>query len=162
VDDGARPAPAAPPSPPEAGTGNDLDADVRRELNWLRQENDRLRDASARETLAALLTPLLDLPDDPGEAVARAQARFRAPSLARDLLHAVGALIRSDAVEWVGRPAQVVDLRLPHPDYRLDGAVVAGGRDLSRGRFRVLRRGLRYKGVLLTPAAVAPLEEEAP
>ena len=127
------------------------------ELNRLRAENDRLRQAGVGEALAGLLEPLLAIPGSPTEA---AEGAIRdAPLMARDLLHGLLRLLRSQELDLFGEPGQVMDLRLPHPHYGLDEALPPARQDISAGRFRVSRRGLRYRGVLLSRAWVRPLEE---
>jgi hypothetical protein len=127
------------------------------ELNRLRAENDRLRQEGIGEALAGLLEPILAVPGSPTEA---AEAALRdAPVLAGDLLHGLLRLLRSPELELFGEPGQVMDLRLPHPHYGLDEALPPARQDISAGRFRLSRRGLRYRGVLLSRAQVRPLEE---
>jgi hypothetical protein len=127
------------------------------ELNRLRAENDRLRQTGVGEALLSLLEPLLTVPGCPADTTER--ALLDTPVLARDLLHGFLCLLRSPDLELFGELGQEIDLRLPHPQYCLDEVLPPARQDISFGRFRICRRGLRYRGVLLSRASVRPLED---
>jgi hypothetical protein len=84
-----------------------------------------------------------------------------APMLTRDLLHGLLRLLRSEELDLFGELGQVLELRLPQPPYGLDEALPPARRDISAGRFRVTRRGMRYRGVLLSRAWVRPMEDRS-
>jgi hypothetical protein len=160
----ASPGPAPPSSnEPEASAtvGSPPVADasgssLRDELNRLREENDWLRDQAAGRILLRALQPLLGRPEDPADGVQRALDGEAA--LSRDLLYALLSALHAAGLEFYGRPDDVVELSLPHAEFVLDETVPPAPRDLSRGRFRVCRRGVRVNGRVLGPATVVPLD----
>ncbi|MCP4545320.1 MAG: hypothetical protein GY835_02500 [bacterium] len=151
--EGLRTAPEPPePSPPAAApTPRPRDE----ELGELYSRLDEMQRSSPARLLPQMLGPLLIAPDDPVEALENAAAS--ADGLARDLTLACRTLLRSGAVELIGSPGDLVELSLPCRDFQLEGAAVASGRDMSRGRFRVRRRGIRYLETVVLPAKVSPL-----
>lgn len=131
--------------------------ELRDELKRLMAENDRLRLLSVTKFLVQLLAPVLSTVDQPLAAIE--QAMDGDSVLAQDILHAVARLLLgSPEIELFGDPTQEVELMLPNPDYCLDEAVPPALRDISRGRFRVNRRGIRLRGMLLAPATVVPIQ----
>jgi hypothetical protein len=66
-------------------------------------------------------------------------------------------VLRSGDIEFIGSPAEMVQLSLPCRDYQMAGVSPNRGRDVSLGRFRVLQRGIRYLGIVVLPAKVSPL-----
>ncbi len=152
--EGLRTAPEPPePSPPAAAPTLGRPRDE--ELGELYSRLDEMQRSSPARLLPQMLGPLLIAPDDPVEALENAAAS--ADGLARDLTLACRTLLRSGAVELIGSPGDLVELSLPCRDFQLEGAAVATGRDISRGRFRVRRRGIRYLGTVVLPAKVSPL-----
>jgi hypothetical protein len=124
------------------------------ELVELHSRLDEMQRSSPARLLPQMLEPLLVVPDDPVEALGNAAAM--ADGLARDLTLACRTLLRSGDVELIGNPGDLLELSLPCRDFQLEGAAMASGRDMSRGRFRVRRRGLRYLGTVVVPAKVSP------
>jgi hypothetical protein len=160
---GPAPAPIHEPEAPAreevsslAGASGSSAGALRDELNRLRAENDWLRDQAAGRILLRALQPLLGRPEDPADGVQR--ALDGEPALSRDLLYALLSALHAAGLEFYGRPDDVVELSLPHAEFVLDETVPPAPRDLSRGRFRVCRRGVRVNGRVLGPATVVPLD----
>lgn len=123
------------------------------ELGKLYTRLDEMQRSSPARLLPEMLRPLLIVPDEPAEALDDAAAS--ADGLARDLVLACRTLLCSGSVELIGSPGELLELALPCSDFQLEGPA-GSGRDISRGRFRVMRRGIRYLGNVVLPAKVAP------
>jgi hypothetical protein len=101
---------------------------------------------------------LRSIPGDP--ATALATAAVGASELVRDLVHAINMLLQSAEFEWLGEPGQVLTVELPKAGYCLDAGVPPAHGDTSSGRFRVVRRGVRLRGIVLVPTALVPAVED--
>jgi hypothetical protein len=145
---------AAPAAAPDTSA---LDAEIRRELNRLRSENDALRGVSVSAALAELLDPVLA---EPGDARAAAEAAGPGSDLARRLVDAVVGFLRHPAVTPFGTPGEVVGGPVPSPEYQLDPSAPTG-RATPAG-YRVTRRGLRLNGPVVLPPLVIPNRDRRP
>ena len=123
------------------------------EVGELYERLEEMERMSPARLLPQILGPLLGTADDPLEALEAAAAS--AEGLARDLTLACRTLLRSGDVELIGRVGEILELTLPCQDYQLERTGPMRGRDVSRGRFRVGRRGIRCYGSVVLPAKVS-------
>lgn len=142
------------PLEPTEGALHQDAAFLRRQMDLMRLQCERLRATQCADLLVLMMDPALRRAED----VRKADTEIH--GLAKEVLESWLRVVRHADLELFGILGEKMQLTLPDEDFELDLGLPVSNRDLSRGTFTLVCRGLRVRGHTVVTAKVVPSYED--